>query len=178
MHFFTLLRRPNGEFDWIKTFNTFESLIKVFGYLSGIRFILKNYVIWTNLYCSKICDCLKRGHLRSDCACARSSSPIEMNKSKRLGKGHPCICNFLLLTTKFYFQNQPPKCRVDGYKFRSVYMHNLFFFNCMYLFKSLDLNALYTQSVCLSTYSYCNTPSRGFCAAARSRKKKSVIEES
>ena len=30
-------------------------------------------------------------------------------------------CNLLLLTTKFYFQNQPPKCRVDGYKFRSVY---------------------------------------------------------
>ena len=29
--------------------------------------------------------------------------------------------NYYFLTTKFYFQNQSPKCRVDGYKFRSVY---------------------------------------------------------
>ena len=70
-YFFALLRRPNGKSECIKTVNTFESLIKVFGYLFGIRFVLKNYVIWHLLYCSKICDFLKRGYLYSDCACAK-----------------------------------------------------------------------------------------------------------
>ena len=34
--------------------------------------------------------------------------------------GLPYVCNLLLLTNKFYFQNRSPKCMVDGYKFRSV----------------------------------------------------------
>ena len=45
---------------------------------------------------------------------------LKINNSRSLGKP-PYVYNLLLLTTKFYFQNQPPKCRVDGYKFRSVY---------------------------------------------------------
>ena len=44
-YFVALLRRPNGKSDCIKNFNTFESLIKVFGYLFGIRFALKKYII-------------------------------------------------------------------------------------------------------------------------------------
>ena len=43
--FFALLRRSNGKSDCIETFNTFESLIEVFGHLFMIRFVLKNYVI-------------------------------------------------------------------------------------------------------------------------------------
>ena len=40
---------------------------------------------------------------------------------KSFGKGLTYICNLLILTINFYLQNQSPKCRVDGYKFRSVY---------------------------------------------------------
>ena len=111
------MRRPNGKSNCIKTFNTFESLVKIFGYLFGIRFVLKNYVIWHHLYCSKISDFLKQSTFVRT-ACARSMRPIEM----KLGKGLPYVCNLLFLTGTFYFQNQSPKCRVDGYKFRSVYM--------------------------------------------------------
>ena len=49
---------------------------------------------------------------------------LKSNNSKNLGKGLPYVCNLLLLTNKFYIQNQPPKCRVEGYKFRSVYAIN------------------------------------------------------
>ena len=45
---------------------------------------------------------------------------LKGNNSKSLGKGLPYVCNLLVLTAKFYFQNQSPKCRVDGYKFRLV----------------------------------------------------------
>ena len=45
---------------------------------------------------------------------------LKINNSRSLGKA-PYVYNLLLLTTKFYIQNQPPKCRVDRYKFRSVY---------------------------------------------------------
>ena len=46
---------------------------------------------------------------------------LKWNNSKSLDKGLPYVCNLLLMTTKFYFQNQPPNCRVNSYKFRSVY---------------------------------------------------------
>ena len=46
---------------------------------------------------------------------------LKWNNSKSFGKGLPYVCNLLFLTTKFDFQNQSPKCRVDGYKFHSVY---------------------------------------------------------
>ena len=78
LNFFPLLRRSNDKSDCIKTFTTSESLIRVFGYLFGIRFVLKNYVILNQLYCSEICDILKRGYLCSDFACARSSSPVDI----------------------------------------------------------------------------------------------------
>ena len=47
---------------------------------------------------------------------------LKWNNSNNLDKGLPYVRNLLLLTIKFYFQNQPPKCRVDGYRFRSVYV--------------------------------------------------------
>ena len=47
---------------------------------------------------------------------------LKWNNSKSLEKGLSYVWNLLFLTTKFYFQNQSPKCRVDGYKFRSVYI--------------------------------------------------------
>ena len=46
---------------------------------------------------------------------------FKWNNSKSFGKGLSYVNNLLLLNTKFYLQNQSPKCRVDGYKFRSVY---------------------------------------------------------
>ena len=46
---------------------------------------------------------------------------LKWKNSKSLGKGLSYVCNLLFLTTEFYFQNQSPKCRVDSYKFRSVY---------------------------------------------------------
>ena len=49
VYFFALLRRPNDKSDYIKTFNTFESVIEVFGYFFGIRFVFKNYVICHHL---------------------------------------------------------------------------------------------------------------------------------
>ena len=44
MHFFALTRRPNGKSDRIKTFNTFESLMKVIDDVFGIRFVLKTTI--------------------------------------------------------------------------------------------------------------------------------------
>ena len=47
VHFFALLRRPNGKSDRIKTFNTFntfESLMMVFGYVFWIRFVLETTI--------------------------------------------------------------------------------------------------------------------------------------
>ena len=42
--FLCVIRRPNGKSDRIKAFNTFESLMKVFGYVFGIRFVLKTTI--------------------------------------------------------------------------------------------------------------------------------------
>ena len=122
VYFFTLLCRPNGKSDCIKTFNTVESLLKVFSQLFGIRFVLKNYVICHHLYCSKICDFLKRGYLCWTASVQEVGVLLKWNNSKCLGKGLSYVCNLLVLTTKFYFQNQSSKCRVEGYKFRSVYI--------------------------------------------------------
>ena len=78
LNYFALLRRPISKSDCIKTFNTFESLIKIFGYLFGRRLVRRNYVIWHHLYRSIIGDFFKRGYLCSDCACARSGRPTEI----------------------------------------------------------------------------------------------------
>ena len=45
VYFFALMHISNGRSACIKTFNTFESLIEIFGYLFEIKFVLKNYVI-------------------------------------------------------------------------------------------------------------------------------------
>ena len=45
---------------------------------------------------------------------------LKWNNLKSFGKELTYVCNLLLLTTMFYLQNQSPKFRVDGYKFRSV----------------------------------------------------------
>ena len=43
---FELLRRTNDESDYIKTFNTFESQITVFGNIFQTKIILMNNVYW------------------------------------------------------------------------------------------------------------------------------------
>ena len=101
-------------------FNTFESLIRSFGYLSGIRFVLKNYVILNHFYCSKICDFFNEDTFVRTAPLQEVCILLKTNNSMSLGKGLPYKSILLRLTTKFYFQNQPLKYRVDGYKFRSV----------------------------------------------------------
>ena len=91
--------------DCIKTFNTFKSLTKVFGYVFGIRFVLKNYVIWHHLYCSKVCDFWNAGTFVRTAPVQEVGVLLKWNISKSLGKGFPYVCNLLFLTTKFYFQN-------------------------------------------------------------------------
>ena len=78
VYLFSLLRRPNGRSDCIKTFNIFESLIKVFGLPPWDKICPQELRYLTYLYCSKIRDVLKRGYLCSYCACARRKRPIEM----------------------------------------------------------------------------------------------------
>ena len=147
VYFFALLHRPNGKSNCIKTFSTFESVIKVFDYPFGIRFVLKNYAIWHHWYCSKICDFLKWGYLCSDCACARSGHPIEIKYLEKFGQG-AFLCMQL---TIFDHQVSFPECRVDGYKFCSVYrqkaMISLFFIHTIsqifnFLYQSNDLTLL------------------------------------
>ena len=115
VHFFELLRRPNGKSDRIKPFNTFESLMKVFGNLFGIRFeivyIVANFV-----------TCWNEGTFVRTAPVQEVGVLLKWNNLKSFDKWITYVCNLLLLTTKFYLQNQSPKCRVDGYKFRSVYI--------------------------------------------------------
>ena len=47
---------------------------------------------------------------------------LKWNNMKSLGKELPYVCNLILLTTKFYFQNQLRKYKMDGYKFCSLYI--------------------------------------------------------
>ena len=56
------LRRPNDKSNYIKTFNTFKYSVKVFGYLFGIRFVLKN-TLFEIIYTVAKYDFLKRGYL-------------------------------------------------------------------------------------------------------------------
>ena len=44
VHFFALLRRTKDKPDCIKTFDTFESQIMVFGNISAIKIVLQNNV--------------------------------------------------------------------------------------------------------------------------------------
>ena len=58
---------------------------------------------------------------------------LKWNNSKSLGKGLACVRNLLVLTTKFYFQNQSPKCRVDGLSF--VQCTVIFYWNHIFMRK-------------------------------------------
>ena len=49
VHFVVLFSRTNDGYDCIKTFNTFESHIMVFGNIFGINIVLINNIY----YCSK-----------------------------------------------------------------------------------------------------------------------------
>ena len=120
MHFFALLRRPNGKSDRIKTFNTFDYLIKVFGYLFGIRFVLKTTIFEIIYTVAKYVTFWNEGTFVRTAPVQDVGILLKWNNFKSFGKGLTYVCKLLLLTTKFYLQNQSPKCRVDSYKFRSV----------------------------------------------------------
>ena len=60
---------------------------------------------------------MKRGYLCSDCACARRNSPFEFNEITRRVWARVFLMYNTLILLNFIFFNQPPKCRMDGYKF-------------------------------------------------------------
>ena len=78
MSVFALLRRTNDDSDCIKTVDTFESQITVFGNIFGTKISLMNNVYLESFILQHNCDFLKGGYLCSDCACARSRRPFEI----------------------------------------------------------------------------------------------------
>ena len=73
MHFVALLCRIHDKSDCFKTFDTLESQFMLFG---NILFLLNS--VYLESFILQKGDCLKRGYLCSDCACARSRRPFEM----------------------------------------------------------------------------------------------------
>ena len=122
MHFFVLLRRTNGKSDRMKTFSTFESLMKLFGYLFGIRFVLETTIFKIIYTVTKYVTFWNESTFVQTAPVQDVGVLLKWNNLKNFGKRLTYVCNLLLLTTKFYLQNQSPKCRVDGYKFCSVYV--------------------------------------------------------
>ena len=51
--FFALPRRTKNKPDCIKTFDTFESQIMVFGNIFAIKIFSRIKFVWNRLYCSK-----------------------------------------------------------------------------------------------------------------------------
>ena len=78
MSVFELLRRTNDESDCIKTFDTFESQITVFGNMFQTKIILMDNVYLEAFMLQQKCDFLKRGYLCLNLAFARSRRPFEM----------------------------------------------------------------------------------------------------
>ena len=64
--FFARLRRTNDKSDCIKTFDTFEPKVMVFGNNFGIKIVLINNVYFESFILEQTCDFLKRGYLCSD----------------------------------------------------------------------------------------------------------------
>ena len=85
--FFALLRRPNGKSDRNKTCNTFESLMKVYGYLFGIRFSSRTTIFEIIYTVAKCVTFWNEGSFCLDCACARSRRPIEMKSLEEFWQG-------------------------------------------------------------------------------------------
>ena len=108
-----VLRRSNGKSDSI---NTFESLIKVFVYLFWEKICLQETIYTV----AKFVIFWNEGTFVRTAHMQEVGVLLKWNSLTTLGKGLLYVRNLLHLTIKFYFQNQPPKCMVDGYKFRSL----------------------------------------------------------
>ena len=94
--------------------------MKVFGYVFGIRFVLKTTIFVIIYTVAKYVTFWNEGTFVRTVPVQDVGVLLKWNNLKSFGKGLTYVCNLLILTIKFYSQNQSLKCRVDGYKFRSV----------------------------------------------------------
>ena len=101
----------------IKCFFKFHFIfpIKVFGYVFGIRFVLKITIYEIINKVAKYVTLWNEGTFVRTAPVQDVGVLLKWNNLKSFGKGLTYVCSLLLLTIKFYLQNQSPKCRVDGY---------------------------------------------------------------